>query len=88
MAAEPASTDPDDAANAPVRQAFGQQTVNQGHGLGRNRRSGMVQGELMSAYTAQIPLFAGMGVTVFDDIDALARWTRQVVHALLNGNYS
>ena len=88
VAAEPAPTDPDDAANASVGQAFREQTVNQGHGVGRNRRSGVVQGELMSADAAQIPLFAGMGVTVFDDIDALARWTCQAVHAPLNRNHS
>ena len=88
VAAEPASTDPDDAANAPVRQAFGQQPVNQDHGLGRNRRSGVVQGELMLAHAAQVPLFSRMGVTVFDDVDALARWTRQTVHPLFNPDHS
>ncbi|WP_256566052.1 hypothetical protein [Deinococcus sp. QL22] len=42
----------------------------------------------MSAYAAQIPLFADMGVTVFDDIDAHTRWTRQTVHPLFNPDHS
>ncbi|UQN08987.1 hypothetical protein M1R55_20590 (plasmid) [Deinococcus sp. QL22] len=88
MATEPTSADPDDAANASVREAFGEQPVNQGHGFGRNRRSGVIQGELVATDPAQIALFAGVGVTVFDDVDALARWTRQTVHAVLNCNHS
>nr|WP_256566075.1 hypothetical protein [Deinococcus sp. QL22] len=42
----------------------------------------------MPADPAEVSLFAGVGMTVFDDVDAITRWTRQTVHALLNLNHS
>ena len=88
MAAEPTPTEPDCPANAAVRETFGEEPINEDHSFGRNGSSGVIQGEPMSAGAAQVPLFADMGVTVFDDIDALTRWTCQTVHAPSNCDHS
>lgn len=82
--AEPGTADPGDPTHPPMRETFGQETIHFGLFFRRNAVPGRVRRELVSASPAQVALFPRMGMSILDDVNAIAPGADRVVHASLN----
>ncbi|WP_156103621.1 hypothetical protein [Deinococcus sp. YIM 77859] len=78
---EPGTTDPRDAANAAVGEAFGQKAVHFGLCFRRTAVPGGLRDELVPASTTKVALLAGVGMSVFDDANAVAPGANWAVHS-------
>lgn len=72
MTAEPGAADARHPTNAPMREAFREQLIDQSFLLRRNSVVVGIKGELIATRPTQMALFPGVRVAVFDDGDGLA----------------
>ena len=85
---KPRATDAGDTTEAAMGEAFGEETVDEGFGVGGNAMPGMFESELVPTRAAEVALLAGVGVAVFDDGNGGAAGARRGVHTPLNARHA